>query len=240
MKEHKLFVSHVTEEAPLAEILKAHLSRDFLGLVDIFVSSDMDSISAGDNWLHRLEQALRESSALLVLCSYASINRPWVNFEVGAAWISSIRIVPICHSGLRPRDLPMPFNVLQSIEANEEVGLKRAYALVAEKLSCNVPHKDFSSLISEVVQFEQGYAPRIRAVSETAVRKQAAVRDRVYEALHDPAHKWRFIETLAAVSGSTEDEVVEMLLQDPEVILGKSKVDDRRIARIRNRDRPGR
>src|SRR5438034_2526227 len=227
MTKPKLFVSHVTEEAPLAEILKVHLSRDFLGLVDIFVSSDMDSIAAGDNWLQTLEQALRESSTLLVLCSYASINRPWVNFEVGAAWISRIPIVPICHSGLRPSALPMPFNVLQAIEANSESGLKRAYALVAHKLSCNPPQKEFSSLISEVVHFEQSYAPRIKRLSETAIQKQAAVRDRVYEALHDPAHKWRFIETLAAVAGTADDEVVELLLQDPQVVLGKSKADGR-------------
>lgn len=69
MKQHKVFVSHVTEEAPLAEILKEHLSRDVLGVVDIFVSSDMDSIAVGENWLERLEQALRESAALFVLCS---------------------------------------------------------------------------------------------------------------------------------------------------------------------------
>lgn len=236
MKKTKLFVSHVTEEARLAEILKAHLSRDFLSLVDIFVSSDMDSIAAGDNWLHRLEQELRESSVLLVLCSYASTNRPWVNFEVGAAWISGIPIVPICHSGLRPRDLPMPFNVRQAIEANSESGLKRAYALVAEKLSCDLPRKDFSSLTSEVVQFEDSYAPRIKVLSETAIRKQASVRDRVYEALHDPTHKWRFVDTLAAVSGSTEDEVIELLLQDPEVVLGRRQTDGRRMARLRSRE----
>jgi hypothetical protein len=131
----------------------------------------------------------------------------------------------------------MPFNVLQSIEANSEIGLKRAYSLVAEKLSCNVPQKDFSSLISEVVQFEQGYALQSRgAVSETSILKQAAAKDRIYEALHDPAHKWRFIETLAKVSGSTEDEVVELLLQDSKVILSKSKADGRWIARLKNRE----
>lgn len=130
----------------------------------------------------------------------------------------------------------MPFNVLQGIEAKSEVGLKRAYALVAEKLACKVPYKDFSSLVSEVVQFEHAYSPRIRAVSENAVRTQAGAKDRVYDAQNDPAHKWRFVETLAAVAASTEDEVVQLLLQDPEVVLGKSKTDGRRIARLKNRE----
>ena len=154
MKRPQLFVSHIKEEARLAEILKTHLREDFLGMVDIFVSSDIDSIRTGDKWLETLEQALRETSALLVLCSPASINRPWVNFEVGAAWASSAPIVPICHSGLRPQDLPMPYSVLHSIEANSERGLRRTYSLVAEKLECDTPQKDFSLLISEVVDFE--------------------------------------------------------------------------------------
>ena len=41
MPKPKLFVSHVSEEAPLAGILKEHISRDFLGLLDVFVSSDL-------------------------------------------------------------------------------------------------------------------------------------------------------------------------------------------------------
>jgi len=89
-----LFVSHVSEEARLAEIFKEHISTDFLGLLNVFVSSDLDSIAAGANWLTSLDKALREASALLVLCNHASLNRPWVNFEVGAAWMKSIPIVP--------------------------------------------------------------------------------------------------------------------------------------------------
>jgi hypothetical protein len=42
------FVSHRSEEAVVAATLKSALIRDFLGLLDIFVSSDTTSISAGE------------------------------------------------------------------------------------------------------------------------------------------------------------------------------------------------
>ena len=183
MPKRKMFLSHVSEEAPLAETLKSHLARDFLGLVDIFVSFDLDSIAAGANWLTSLEQALREASALLVQCSRASLNRPWVNFEVGAAWIKSIPIVPVCHSGLRLADLPIPFSVLQGVEANTEHGLKSVYSLIAKELDCQVPHKDFAKLIAQVTEFEKAYAPQIEKAFKDEIERRSGARRRVYDAL---------------------------------------------------------
>ena len=47
MEKPKLFISHISEEEELASILKEHLLDDFLGVVDVFVSSDGGSIAAG-------------------------------------------------------------------------------------------------------------------------------------------------------------------------------------------------
>jgi hypothetical protein len=236
MQKPKLFVSHVVEEAELAQLIKHHLTRDFLGLVDVFVSSDLESISAGANWLTALQGALRGSSALLVLCSHASIARPWVNFETGAAWITDVPIVPICHSGLLLSELPMPFSVLQGIEATSEDGLRRAYALVAHKLQCDPPHKDFASLARAVRDFETVYSPRVAANRKSASERRESARRRIHEALADPKHKWRFVETLAVVGGVTEDEVMDLLHADDDVVFGKSKDDGRRIARLKSRE----
>jgi hypothetical protein len=82
---NRAFVSHVSEEADVAARIKAALSRDFLGLLDVFVSSDTESIAAGEEWLRSIEKALQESALLIVLCSPASVGRPWINFEAGAA-----------------------------------------------------------------------------------------------------------------------------------------------------------
>jgi len=49
MEKLQIFLSHLTVESNLADALKRHLSRDFIGLVDVFVSSDRTSIPVGSN-----------------------------------------------------------------------------------------------------------------------------------------------------------------------------------------------
>ena len=200
------------------------------------MSSDLESITAGASWLNSLEQALREASILLCLCSRASLNRPWVNFEVGAAWIKSIPIVPVCHSGLHSRELPIPFRVLQAVEASTEAGMKRVYSLVAKKLNCEVPQKDFAVLIAAIAEFEKTYTPQIEKAFQTEIQRRKGARNRIYKALADPNYKWRSIERLAILGGITEDEVLELPVQDANVVLGKGKKYGKRIARLKNHE----
>lgn len=121
------FVSHVSEEAPLAGRVKTALTRDFLGFLDVFVSSDAQSIAAGEDWLRSIEQALQKSDLLIILCSPISITRPWINFEAGAAWMRNIPLVPVCHAGLTPGDLPMPLSLRQGVALEMPEGLRRLY-----------------------------------------------------------------------------------------------------------------
>jgi hypothetical protein len=101
----RLFISHFSEEHSIAERMKTALNHDFLGLLDVFVSSETESIAAGEEWLSSIDKAMRGSAIFVILCSPASIDRPWINFEAGAAWVQKIPLIPICHSGLLPRDL---------------------------------------------------------------------------------------------------------------------------------------
>jgi hypothetical protein len=94
------FVSHTGEEAPIALTLRAAIDRDFLGILQVFVSAETEDVGAGENWLQAVEAALQDSSIFLVLCSPTSISRPWINFEAGAAWILGTPIIPLCHAGL--------------------------------------------------------------------------------------------------------------------------------------------
>src|ERR1700722_15407363 len=100
----RLFISHISEERSIAEQLKTALVRDFLGLLDVFVSSDTESIAAGAEWLRSIEKALHDCAVFVVLCSPESVRRPWINFEAGAAWMRDIPLIPVCHAGLLPHD----------------------------------------------------------------------------------------------------------------------------------------
>ena len=149
-----VFISHITEEADLARILKKHLEKAFLGMVDIFVSSDGQSIAPGDQWLKKIDDALQAAQLTLILCSEASIKRPWINFEAGASWIKNIPIIPICHTNLRPSSLPAPLNMLQAVEANQESGLNQVVQRIAEKIGCDIPSIDLGAIVKEIAELK--------------------------------------------------------------------------------------
>jgi hypothetical protein len=124
MGKPKIFISHISEEAKLASLLKVHLERDFLGAVDVFVSSESASIGAGKNWLREIEDALKTATVIVILCSSTSISRPWINFEAGGGCIRGVPVVPLCHSRMRPVELPIPLSLLQGGEAANADGLR--------------------------------------------------------------------------------------------------------------------
>ncbi|HEX3555449.1 MAG TPA: TIR domain-containing protein [Thermoanaerobaculia bacterium] len=156
LAQRKVFISHVSSETELAQVLKRHLIHDFRDL-DVFVSSDGKSIQAGDNWFEELRKALKNAKVEIVLCSLESIGRPWVNFEAGAGWILRIRVIPVCHSGMRPNELPLPLNLLQTIEASQPNGLQRLYDSIAEVLGVPAPAAAFDAMAAEISELEEKY-----------------------------------------------------------------------------------
>ena len=157
MNKPKVFISHISEEARIAQLIKSQVATDFLGMIDVFVSSDQVSISVGSKWLDEVNDALKDAQIELLLCSKISVSRPWINFEAGAGWVKGIPIVPICHTGMRLVDLPLPLNMLQGIEASDVAGWQRVYQLLANKLGSAVPTPKFDRLVSDVRTFEQEY-----------------------------------------------------------------------------------
>ena len=157
MKKSMLFISHIAKETDLAQCLKKFLVNDFLGILEVFVSSDGKTIQAGEPWLNKLSEALERAKFEIVLCSKESVARPWVNFEAGAGWVRGIRVMPVCHSGLIPDHLPMPLNLLQGIEAGRPEGLQQLYEAIAGLLEVQVPRVDFKTMAQEVEALEEKY-----------------------------------------------------------------------------------
>jgi hypothetical protein len=157
MKPTTLFVSHISTEAPIAALLKKIIADDFIRIVDLFASSDVTGIQAGDAWLDAIKTAIADSAAVLVLCSETSIHRPWVQFEVGAAWATGKRIIPVCHSGMTMADLPMPLSSLEGLELGTPAGLAKLYAVIAKV--AGIPQapdvKDIEARLQAVHELEE-------------------------------------------------------------------------------------
>lgn len=135
----RVFISHIKEEAPLATVLKEWIESSFIGQCDVFVSSDKEDIPAGSKWLEAIDRALEEAVALIVLCSPASLSRPWINFETGCGWIKRVPVIPICHSGQKKGALPPPVSMFQALELVDE-------NFVSDLLSSLVKHLRFSKI----------------------------------------------------------------------------------------------
>jgi len=164
MARPKVFISHVSNETQLAQILKRHLAKDFLNFFDIFVSSDGKTIKAGSKWLEKLGQALEEAQIEIILCSKESVGQPWVNFEAGAGWIRGIQVIPICHSGLKPDELPVPLSMLQAVNANQSNGLQSLYEAIAETYGMQAPMADFEAIAAEIRELENKYKQAAQAL----------------------------------------------------------------------------
>jgi hypothetical protein len=230
----KVFVSHIMEEAELAALLKARIDEDFLGKIECYVSSDTESILAGENWLNSVEDALKSALVEVILCSPASVKKPWINFEAGAGWMRGIPIVPVCHSGLTPSDLPMPMSVLQSISASEPDGLLRLYATIANAHKSRVPRVPFDALVAKILEFERAYKERMPPNWIAEQGRDQLILARMIEALNDPTYRFRSVERLSFQGGISESETIDLLRREPEVMFAKGK-SGKLIARLKSR-----
>ena len=152
--EQSVFISHGADETDIAQWLKAQLTRDFLGALDIYVSSDRENVSAGERLLDALGRALKATDLQILVLSRETIGRPWINFEAGAVWLRGIPVVPVCHSGLAIEDLRPPLTMRDAIVLTDSAGLARLYDAVAGTLGLSTPGVDFTALAQEARDLE--------------------------------------------------------------------------------------
>ena len=79
MQPIKAFISHASGESELANLIKTQIDAAFIGLIDVYVSSDGTSIAVGDNWMDSVLSHLQEADIFIILCSQFSLDRPWIN-----------------------------------------------------------------------------------------------------------------------------------------------------------------
>lgn len=158
--QNNVFLSHIHEEKDMAILLQNAIEEEFSGFVDVFVSSDGKSILAGTNFIKRIEKMLLSSSAAIFLISPRSVKRNWINFELGAIWIRGVHeggipAIPLCHSGITPKDLPPPLNSLDAIQANDTSQLERAFHAIQKAVGAKGKLRtDFKALAEKLGKIE--------------------------------------------------------------------------------------
>lgn len=182
MAKLEVFVSHLKIEAKFADLLSSRLRRDFIGLINLFISSDATSIPVGSRWFEHLIAALEKAHLQLVICSVESPRRPWINYEAGAARVRKIDVIPLCHSGMTAELLPVPLSMSEGVVLTESEGLKKLYAKLSELLDSDLPEVDFEQYSREFQQLEEEYRQQRKddaIATETPTREQMVENPRV-------------------------------------------------------------
>ena len=152
----RLFLSHITEEAPVAKVLKEWIESTFPGHLEVFASTNPSDNPIGTKWIQTVHSALRDSELLILIGSPASISRPWINFEAGAAWIRDIDIITLCHSGLATGSLPPPLSEFQSVSISDTSVTERLFKRFADKLGLTklprIPFEQFHRELTEATE----------------------------------------------------------------------------------------
>lgn len=113
----RVFLSYTTADAPLAkriaEALMAH---------GIDTWWDQWEIRAGDSLRQKIDQGLGGCTHFVVLLTQSSIDKPWVNAELDAAFVRKLsnecRLIPLRH-GIDPSHLPPLLRILKSPSIDE-------------------------------------------------------------------------------------------------------------------------
>jgi hypothetical protein len=179
MPKLEVFVSHRTVEAKFADALRAHLTRDFIGILNFFVSTDVTSVPAGSQWFDEVVGALQRAHLLLAVCSSQSVKLPWINYETGGASARNVEVIPLCHSGMTPDDLPVPLGMSEGVQLTDPRDLEKLYIRISAMIGSAVPNANFAELSEEFKALEREYTAQLaaEAAASDQQNREAVVHD---------------------------------------------------------------
>ena len=146
-----VFFSHSSKDKILLNKLKESILEKTNNSIEIFLSSDGQSIPVGKNWVYTIEKALQETSLMFVFLSPNSIQSSWIYFESGYSYSKNIEVIPIGILGIDLNQVKPPLNLLQGFNISSFNGLNNLIKTINDKfkLSCplNYTNEDYSSLL---------------------------------------------------------------------------------------------
>ncbi len=116
----RIFISHATQDKPLADWLKEKIDAIFAHGVEIFVAT----IPSGNDWFEEILKYTQSCDIFIVLWT-PSANRYWVGFETASAWNRNERpkFYPLA-IGVSIKDMPEPLTRFQTRLLNKQSDIK--------------------------------------------------------------------------------------------------------------------
>ena len=133
MPKPSIFFSHASEDGPVLDLLKNKILEKTGNAVEIFLSSDGQSIPFGRNWVHTLQEALEETELLFVFLSPQATFSRWIHFEAGFVYSTEKDVVPVGILGQDLTQLEGPLALLQGFNLKDEGGMNNLITLINQK-----------------------------------------------------------------------------------------------------------
>lgn len=134
MTKPSIFFSHSSKDKDALVVLKNIIDRKTGKALDIFLSSDGQSIPFGTNWVNRIEQGLKNAKIMFVFVTPNSINSKWIHFESGFAYSKGINVIPV---GLYEYidNLTPPLSLLQGFNISTHDSLNNIIAIINKEFN---------------------------------------------------------------------------------------------------------
>jgi hypothetical protein len=136
-KKPTVFLSHAVTDEPIAKVIHDEIRRIFADGVHVFASSVPGVVKPGMDWLKEIRGNLDVATAVIVIVSPVSLNRPWVWFEVGASWSRMEEgegvILPVCVPEIDKGSLPEPLGRLQAMSLGKAAETKAVFQALIEQ-----------------------------------------------------------------------------------------------------------
>ncbi len=151
MNKPTLFFSHSSKDRDAILTIKNKIDKITGGTLDIFMSSDGQSIPFGTNWIHKIEEGLKAATIMFVFVTEQSISSGWIYFEAGYAYSKGIQVIPV-GIGVDIGSLKAPLNLLQGFNISSTDSLNNFISIINKKFDYrfdeNFTNGDYEEIVS--------------------------------------------------------------------------------------------
>ena len=132
MSKPTIFFSHSSKDKTSILPIKDKISKITGKTIEIFMSSDGESIPFGRNWVHKVEEGLNNAKIMFVFVTSNSIDSAWIYFEAGFAYSKGIGIIPV-GVGVNIGELKPPLSLLQGFNITSADSLNNFTSIINKK-----------------------------------------------------------------------------------------------------------
>ena len=180
MSKPTIFFSHSSKDKDTILKLKDKLMSYTGGTLNIFMSSDGQSIPFGTNWIHKIEEGLNDAKIMFVFVTSNSISSGWIYFEAGFAYSKNIHVIPV-GIGIDIGTLKAPLNLLQGFNLTSVDSLNNFISVINRDFDYRFTEQftqdDFRSLFCGYLIQESINIPFDRIVDSVSFSLQGMVID---------------------------------------------------------------